>query len=50
MKTELDKMIEEMKAIVKSMEYDNFVEHAITQQDIENHHKAWKKITQGEVK
>jgi hypothetical protein len=51
MKTELDKVMQEMKDIVESMKWENFVDHAmqkdITNKDIDNHKKAWEKVTKG---
>lgn len=51
--TELEKVMQEMKEIVESMKWENFVANSlqpkeITEKDIENHRKAWKKITLGE--
>lgn len=52
MKSQLDKVMQEMKDIVESMKYENFVNHAmqkdITKKDIDNHKKAWEKITKGD--
>ena len=52
MKTELDKVMQEMKDIVESMKWENFVSHAmqkdITNEDIDNHKKAWEKVTKGD--
>jgi hypothetical protein len=57
MSKELDKVMQEMRDIVESMKWENFVKHSlqkddkdINDKDIQAHRKAWKKITQGEVK
>ena len=54
MKTELDKVMQEMKDIVESMKWENFVknslqkdENDITDEDIAKHRKAWEKVTKG---
>jgi hypothetical protein len=52
MSKDLDKVMQEMKDIVESMKWENFVNHAmqkdITNEDIDNHKKAWEKITKGD--
>jgi hypothetical protein len=54
MSKELDKVMQEMKDIVESMKWENFVknslqkdENDITDEDIAKHRKAWKKVTKG---
>lgn len=57
MKTELEKQMEQLREIVESMKWENFVEHSlqkdvkdITDEDIQNHRKAWKKTMLGDKK
>jgi hypothetical protein len=57
MTEKLDKVMQEMKDIVESMKWENFVknslqkdENDITDEDIQNHRKAWKKVMLGDNK
>jgi hypothetical protein len=57
MTNKLDKVMQEMKDIVESMKWENFVknslqkdENDITDEDIQNHRKAWRKVMQGDNK
>jgi hypothetical protein len=57
MSKELDKVMQEMRDIVESMKWENFVknslqkdENDITDEDIAKHRKAWKKVMLGDKK
>jgi hypothetical protein len=57
MTNKLDKVMQEMKDIVESMKWENFVknslqkdENDITDEDIQKHRKAWKKVMLGDKK
>jgi hypothetical protein len=57
MSKELDKVMQEMKEIVESMKWENFVKNSlqkdekdITDKDIQAHRKALKKVMLGDKK